>query len=691
MRHFLLELGVEEMPTAYLDVLRRALGDGVRTRLAERRLLAVDVKTWGTPRRLAIGGDVAERQSPARTRVKGPPLDRARDAAGEFTAAALGFARRLGIGTEALVAGEGAEAGYVVATVDEPEGLVDDLLPVVLEEAMAALNPPRTMRWAEDDRRFIRPVRWLVALLDDAVLPVAAFGLKSGRDSCGNRTDHPGRFSIGHAQEYEAAMRAHHVELSHDARAALIRTRGEQLAAEVGGSLFEYPGLVDEVADLVEWPVPFRGAFEREALSLPAPILETAMAHHQRFFPVRDAEDRITNAFVGVRNGEGLDLSAVVRGNEKVLAARLFDARFFFEEDRRRPLESRVRDLDRVVLHERLGTLGDKRRRLEALCESAPSLLGLDPDRAALAVRAARLCKTDLLTHVVGEFPELQGTMGGLYAALDGEEPEVAAAVSDQYHPAGPEDRLPSGAIPQTLSLLDRLDTLAGMEAKGLYPTGSQDPFGFRRVGLGLARLLMEGDALGSVALDPLLECALGLWGGEGERGGTEARERLKEFLGARVKGYFAGRVRADVVDAVLHGRENWDSLPDRLRELDRRLAVGDFELMAATFKRATNLAGQAPPALLDRYSDPAEEALSNAVRRATAAHNGMAARGSEYWRSYWERVRDLYEPLDHFLEAVLVMDPDPPVRARRLGLLAAVADFARRGADLQRITGERG
>ncbi len=688
MKYFLLEMGVEEIPTAYLGALTRSLGDGVRARLSEQRLPFADVQAHGTPRRLAVFGEVAERQEPRRRQVKGPPLDRARDAGGGFTAAALGFARRLGLGTDALMAGEGVEAGYIVATVDEPEAAAHDLLPALLQEAMAALNPPRSMRWAADDRRFIRPVRWLVALLDETVLPVAAFGLEAGRVTYGNRTDYPDPFALGHAREYRAALSAHRVELTHDTRAARIRAGGGSLAAEVGGSLFEYPGLLDEVADLVEWPVPFRGEFERAALALPAPILETAMAHHQRFFPVRSAEGRIDNAFVGVRNGEGLDLSRVIRGNEKVLQARLADARFFFDDDRRRPLAARVADLDQVVLHERLGTLGDKRRRLERLCERADSLLGLSPAEVGQAVRAATLAKADLLTRMVGEFPELQGTMGGIYATQDGEDPVVAEAVSGQYHPAGPEDGLPGGRVPQALALLDRLDTLAGMEVQGLYPTGSQDPFGFRRLGLGLARILMEGGALSPVPLDSLLDQALELWSGGAPR--AEARERLKEFLGARVKGYFSGKVRADVVDAVLHGREGWNSLPDRLRELDRRLAAGDFEVMAAIFKRATNLAGEAPPALVDHYPDPSEEALSAALRRATA-EGGSAARGGQYWRAYWERVKDLYEPLDQFLEAVLVMDPDPPVRARRLGLLAAVADFVSRGADLQRITGERG
>ncbi|MGC8486918.1 MAG: glycine--tRNA ligase subunit beta [Clostridia bacterium] len=681
MRHFLLEMGVEEIPTAYLGVLTDELGSAVRAGLLSRRLPSEELHAAGTPRRLAVYGRVAERQQAARRRVKGPPLERARGSDGAYTPAAEGFARRLGIPVAALEVGEGTDAGYVVATVDEPETAVEELLPALLEEAMASLHPARNMRWANDDTRFIRPVRWLVALLDDAVLPVTAFGLRADRTSYGNRTDYPGPFAIAHARTYSEELKARHVELHHADRTRRIRERGVELAGEVHGTLALYPGLLDEVADLVEWPVPFRGTFDAAALTVPAEILETAMVHHQRYFPVMSGPNTLHHAFVGVRNGEGIDLSGVIRGNEKVLSARLADARFFYDEDLGVRLESRVADLDRVVFHQALGTLGDKRRRMEEIAGALAAPLGLSEGARADLLRAAALAKTDLLTHVVGEFPELQGTMGGVYAVIQGEPPAVADALRGQYHPAGPDDDLPDGVVSQALALVDRLDTLAGMQARGLLPTGSEDPFGFRRQGLGLARLLMEGE-LAAVQVRELLAVAFSVW----EAHDLGLVDALLEFLRARLRGYLTARARTDVVDAVLHGEAPWGTLKARLDELTRRIAEGDFDAMAVTFKRVKNLTAGVAPHLHDQYPQPDEAALHAALAQALAEDQGDAGD-----RRYWDRVTALYEPVADFFDRVLVMDPDPVVRQRRLGLLAAVGEFLGRGADLSRITGERG
>jgi glycyl-tRNA synthetase beta chain len=679
-RAFALELGVEEMPSRFVpdlvDQLHRLLAEAFQ----RHRLPHADLWVDATPRRLWAVGQVEERQEASARRVKGPPLDRARLPDGSWSPAALGFARRVGLAPEALAPGDGPEEGYLVATVTDPADPADKVLPAVWQDAVAGLEVPRTMRWNAGDARFVRPVRWVLALLDDEVLAVEMFGLKAGRLTFGNRTDHPEAVAVSRAEEYLPTLERLKVEATTAARRRRIEDGAARLAAEVGGRSVLPPALLAEVADLVEWPVPFLGRFDVEFLRVPAPVLETAMMHHQRYFPVR-GEEGLLPAFVGVRNGEGTRLDQVVAGNEKVLRARLADARFFFAEDQKRSLEDRVDALDGVVFHAQLGTYGDKRRRLERLAEKAAPILGLDAAETRALRRAATLAKADLLTHVVGEFPELQGVMGGIYARLDGEADWVAAALADQYHPDGADDRLPEGRVAQGLALLDRLDTLAGFERAGLRPRGSEDPFALRRAALGVLRLVTEGN-LPAVDLDALVELALE------EYGDVEAEHRLGvvEFVLARARAYWGASYRADVVEAAIAGTAPLTSLPARLSQLAARLGRPEFETLATTYKRAAHLAGSAAPDRRDRYPEAAEQQLARALEAAERAAGGDAADDP-----YWEAAVALGPAVAHFFDQVLVMDPDPDVRARRLGLLAAVAAFLRRGADLSRITGERG
>ena len=678
---FALELGVEEMPSGVMPDLVRQLDAALTEALTRHRLACRDLAVDASPRRLWATGHVAARQEAELRVVKGPPLERARQADGSWSAAAAGFARRVGLPVDALAEGEGDERGYLVATVVSPTEPADRVLARLWHEAAGALTAPRTMRWTEHDWRFVRPVRWILALVGDAVLDVSEFGLKADARTYGNRTDHPGPVAVGRADQYRPALMAAGVELSTAERRRRIRDGGEALAQTVGGRLAVHPGLLEEVANLVEWPTPFLGHFDPEFLTVPAPVLETAMVHHQRYFPIRDEAGRLLPAFVGVRNGEGVDLAQVRAGNEKVLRARLADARFFYAEDRKRPLADRVTDLDGVVFHGRLGTYGDKRRRMRALAEAVGPDLGLDAGEMEALATAVDLAKADLLTRVVGEFPELEGIMGGVYARQEGVSAQVADAVAEQYHPEGPEDRLPAGRVGQALALLDRLDTLAGFQRAGLKPRGSEDPFALRRAGLGVVRLLMEG-ALAPVDLGDLVRAALFVH----EADDPAVAEDLADFLRARARGYWTGRFRGDVIEAALAGSAPLASLPQRLAALAERLDRDDFTTLVVAFKRASHLSRGTPPASGGQYSDPAERALGEALAQARAASDPLAA-----GQAYWDAATALGAPVDRFFADVLVMDPDPAVRARRLGLLAAVAEFLRRGADLGRITGERG
>lgn len=676
MRSFVLELGVEEIPSAYLRGLMANLYTGAEQALKKARLEVEDMVADGTPRRLSLRGQVAERQTPLVESRRGPAIKVGLDAEGRPTPAAYGFARRVGVSPDALTPGEGVDANYLVAVVESPVEEVSQVLPRVFEAIVLSLAPPRSMRWASTDVRFIRPVRWVLALLEEEVMPVTLFERGADRVTYGNRTDHPGPVTVDQAKLYVRALTGAGVELSRDARKGRILAGGEDLASAAGGHLEGSEELLDEVADLVEWPVPFLGHFDREYLDLPAPVLTTTMEKHQRYFPV-SGESGLLPVFVGVRNGQGEDLAQVVAGNERVLKARLEDARFFYQEDLKSSLEERLPKISAQIYQAGLGTYGDKIARMRNLARAVAPRVGLMDDEAALLDRATWLAKADLVSHVVGEFPELQGVMGGHYAGQQGEPTVVVEAIADQYHPASAQDRLPDTRVGQVLALVDRLDNLAGAEVAALRPTGSEDPFALRRQALGVARILMAGDLTG-VAPEDVVGLALAEYGSEY----TRAVPSVVEFIRARIRAWLSDEYRVDLVDACLMAQATWDSLLLRVQHLAGWSGASEFEQVLTTFKRVINLAKDNTPRLLADYPDERERQLADRVREAmdTAAS----------WDLYWKGCASLSEPVSQFMQAVLVMDPDPSVRARRLSLLAMVGQFLLRGADLTRVTGER-
>lgn len=676
MRSFVLELGVEEIPSAYLRELIANLSKGAQDAFQKARLDVQNLRAEGTPRRLSVRGQVAERQSPLVETRRGPAVKVGLDAQQQLTPAAHGFARRVGVSPDALRPGEGPDANYLVAVVESPIDEAAQVLPRVFETLVLTLAPPRSMRWSASDTRFIRPVRWVLALLDGDVVPVTLFERRSDRVTYGNRTDHPGPVALDHAAGYLEALTASGVELSRDTRKGRILAGGEDLAAAAGGHLQGSDELLEEVADLVEWPVPFLGHFDSTYLDLPAPILTTTMEKHQRYFPVA-GEGTLLPVFVGVRNGQGEDLAQVVAGNERVLKARLEDARFFYEEDLKSSLQDRLPKISAQIYQGGLGTYGDKIARMRNLAQAVAPRVGLMEDETRFLDRATWLSKADLASHVVGEFPELQGVMGGIYAGLQGEPPEVQEAIADQYHPASAQDRLPNTRVGQVLALLDRLDNLAGAEVAALKPTGSEDPYALRRQALGLARILMAGDLTG-ITPEDLVRLALAEYGPEH----TAAVPGVVEFIRARIRAWLSEAYRVDLVDACLMAQATWDSLLLRVQHLAGWSGAPEFERVLTTFKRVINLAQDHTPHLVDDYPDENERRLADQVRE--------AMNSATSWDLYWKGCAALSEPVSQFMEAVLVMDPDPAVRTRRLSLLATVGQFLLRGADLTRVTGER-
>ena len=669
MRPFVVELGVEEIPTSYLPAMIAGLREGLTAALARERLVAGALTVDGTPRRLAAWGTVPERQAGERRRLSGPPLGVAYRE-GVPTPAAVGFARRAGVEVGAL----GSDGERVVAEVDAPVEDARIVLARLLPGVLEGLEVPRPMRWRDDEVRFARPVRWLLALLGDEVLPVSAFGLAAGRATCGNRTDHPEAVPIARAEDYAERLPLLGVMVSSSRRRQAVAEGARVLASEVGGEA-DNPLVVDEVADLVEWPTVFRGSFGTALLEVPDAIVTSAMVHHQRYLPVT-ADGALLPYFIGVRNGVGEALDAVVAGNERVLAARLADAAFFYAADRETSEAERRRRLMGMTYREGLGSYHDKVVRLAAAAAAWAGRLGLTGAESETLVRAASLAKLDLVTHVVGEFPELEGVMGGVYAAADGESAAVAEAIAGQYQPRTGADPLPPGRVGRALSLLDHLDDLVSGVALGVTATGSSDPFGQRRAALAVGRILVEG-GLGPVSHRALLADALERVGVSDPAPGVES---LVSLIESRLRSWLDAGLPGDVVDAALAAPADWASLSERLAMLRQFAGTARWGRVATAAKRVGRLsAGTEPAPPGGIHPEPAAEALASRLAALESA--------PPTWEAWPAAADSLVEPVAHLFNVLMVMDPDPEVRSRRLGLLAAVSAWFHRPLDWARVT----
>jgi glycyl-tRNA synthetase beta chain len=681
----LLEIGVEELPARFCVLGLEQIAARGEALLREARLGFTRSGALGTPRRLAwLVEHVAERQEDAATEVRGPARASAYDTEGRPTAAARGFARAQGLDPADLVLGTVGGREYVFARRLDPGRPAAEVLAALLPRLIASLEFPRTMRWGGADFRFPRPIRWVVALLGPDVVPCTVAGLQAGRTTFGHRALHPGPLQIGRPEAYVEALRGAGVLVEPTERQKRIRAGVHEAVSAVGGRPRVNEDLLEEVTHLCEFPTPFVGRFDPGALAVPDAVLVTVMRVHQRYFPVEDADGRLQPQFVGVRDGGTAGLAAVAAGNEKVLAARFADARFFYEDDCREPLAARLSRLDTVAFAEGLGSLADKTERVARL---GAALAGPAGAAAEIVERAARLSKADRLTHVVYELPELEGTMGGHYAARDGEPAAVAAAIGQHVLPRAAGDALPESVEGRVLAVADRLDSLAGHFLRGRVPTGSADPLGLRRAGSATVRILEEAGwdlDLG----ETVRAAARGYPAGTGDAAAVGA---LEEFLQGRLRARLeeAG-FRHDVVDAVLAaGAGSVAGAVSRCRALQDAVEAPGWEDVITAWRRAANIARGAEPAGAVPAAPgglPAERALAEALDVARGrAERAQAARDHA---GVLEAVGTLRPAVDAMLEAVLVMDPDPGIRARRLGLLRGVAALPRPVADLGRLSG---
>jgi glycyl-tRNA synthetase beta chain len=693
-RDFLVELGTEELPPLALKTLMIAFADGIRAGLKEAGLThAHDIEQFATPRRLAVQvHELAEVQQTQSIKLKGPPVNAAFDQAGKPTMAATKFAEKCGVEVAALTRITEGKGEFVYFEGTRPGLTTMSLLPGIVQKSLDALPIPKRMRWGTSSAEFVRPVHWLVMLFGAEVVPAHILDTSAGKATRGHRFMAPDELVLKHPADYEATLREQgKVIANFAARRAQIRGQVAAAGIQLGGNALLDEELLDEVTALVEWPSAIAGDFEARFLELPREVLISTLQEHQRYFPVEGAGGKLLPHFITVSNIESREPAKVRAGNERVVRPRLSDAAFFFRQDRKQPLAARQAGLDAVTFQAKLGSVGDKVRRVATLAGEIALLI--DSNRAQ-AVRAAELAKCDLLSAMVGEFPELQGIMGSYYAAADGEPAEIATAIGEHYLPRGAGGALPASGAGVAVALADKLDTLAGIFAIGQKPSGTKDPFGLRRAAIGSLRILVEKNldldlrALTTRAVqlqpvsNPTIEAEL--W--------EYLLERLRAyFLDASNAGAIAG-VTTEMFDAVR--ASNPVSPLDfgaRLAALVKFLTLPEAASLTAANKRIANILKKAEgsgTATVDvtLLTEPAEKALHEALA-GIVADVDRALTKRDYGAAL-ARLATLRAAVDGFFDAVMVNAEDPNLRRNRLALLAQLRHHFTRIADLSCLPG---
>jgi len=718
----LIEIGTEELPPKTLDVLAAEFSDAIRRGLLVREIPFADSSkthqsqfagtyeakkeaTYCSPRRIAAYFPFVATMQPDRAEeVWGPPEKAALDASGKPTNALFGFAKKCGVDVSELVRLQKADGVYFGLSRIRKGKSTNALIPEILAEALKALPIPKPMRWGDHDYTFVRPAHWLVMLHGSDVVDGEILGLKSGRQSRGHRFHHPQPVHIADADSWLDAMRAAKVLADPAERRARVRDEVARVARETGGVPRLGDALLDEIANLTEWPVAIACAFDREFLAVPQEALVMTMETNQKFVPVFDAGGKLTEHFIGIANIESKDPAEIRKGYERVIRPRFADAKFFFDEDRKQKLDAYQDALKSVTYQQALGSVWDKCVRVAELARVIANRVGVD---AGLATRAAALSKCDLMTRMVGEFPELQGVMGRYYATSSGENADVASALDEFYAPRFAGDAIARGKIGQVLAVAERLDTLCGIFAVGMKPSGNKDPFALRRAALGLARTLIEGGlsidfaAQVSEALALLPESALAAGAPKGKDGKApafDAGERRASLL-ADIQEFVFDRLRAYYVDQGISA-EAFEAVrvlaPSDLTDFDRRLrAVVEFaklpeaQSLAAANKRIGNIlrqagdvgAGDIDSALVE---SGAEQDLLAALRSAEIDIAPLAK--ARDYVGLLKRLASLREPVDRFFDGVMVMVDDPAKRTNRLRLLARLRGLFLRVADISML-----
>lgn len=682
-KNLLLEIGTEEIPAHAMPPILNQLKDLAEKNLKESRINFGAVETFGTPRRLTLlVKAVAENQADVEEEKRGPSVKIAIDAAGNFTKAAVGFARGQKVNPENLI----TKDGYIYAVIHEKGKSSAEIFQTLLPKIICELSFPNNMHWGNLDFKFIRPLRWIVALFGAEIISFEVANVKSGKTSRGHRTLSDGDFEINSADSYIFDCEKHFVIVDQNKRRAMIVEQIEKVATARGGKAEISDELLEEVLYLVEYPTALSGDFETKYLKLPPEAVITPMRDHQRYFPVKTADGKLMPIFITVRNGGSDYLEIVQHGNERVLKARLEDAQFFFNEDRKKTLDEHREKLKTVVFQEGLGSVYEKTERLVKLSEKICELLGdkISADDKKNVLRAAEISKADLVTGMVTEFTELQGVMGREYAKLDGETLEVATAIDEHYMPRFAGDSQPKTTAGKILSLADKIDNLVATFSRGLIPTGSQDPFALRRQALGIVNLLNE--AHWAISISKIVELAMDLLKVTDNVEREKIQNDVAEFMRLRVKNFLSNTTRYDVIDAVIGNVDDIYILTLKTAALENFLQTPDAVKNIQSFVRVSNLAKKSDSAAVDEtlIKLEAEQKLYQAFNAVKVVAGELV--NKKDFNGALDAAKKLSAPIDNFFDSVMVMDENLDIRKNRLALLKSIDNLLAEIADFSKL-----
>ncbi|MCY7782668.1 MULTISPECIES: glycine--tRNA ligase subunit beta [unclassified Bacillus (in: firmicutes)] len=670
----LLEIGLEEMPARFLNESMVQLGEKLTGWLKEKNITHGEVKLFNTPRRLAVlVKDVAEKQDDIKEEAKGPAKKIALDADGNWTKAAIGFSKGQGADVNDLYIKEVKGTEYVFVQKFQAGQETKSLLPE-LSGLVTSLHFPKNMRWGNEDLRYIRPIKWIVALFGQDVIPFSITNVESGRTTQGHRfLGH--EVSIESPSAYEEQLKEQHVIADPNVRKQMIQTQLETMAAENNWSIPVDEDLLEEVNHLVEYPTALYGSFESEFLSIPEEVLVTTMKEHQRYFPVKDKNGDLLPHFITVRNGNSHAIENVARGNEKVLRARLSDASFFYKEDQKLNIDANVKKLENIVFHEELGSLADKVRRVTSIAEKLAVRLQADEDTLKHVKRAAEISKFDLVTHMIYEFPELQGIMGEKYARMLGEDEAVAAAVNEHYMPRSAGGKTPSTFTGAVVAMADKLDTIASFFSIGVIPTGSQDPYGLRRQASGIVAILLDRNW--GISFEELLTFVQ-----------TDKENELLDFFTQRLKYVLnAEQIRHDVIDAVLESSELEPySALHKAQVLEQKLGAPGFKETAEALGRVISISkkgvrGDIQPEL---FENEYEANLFEAYKK--VKQNLQESFSKKDYEAALASLAALKEPIDTYFDHTMVIADNETLKANRLAQMVSLADEIKSFANMNAL-----
>lgn len=664
-KDLLFEIGAEEIPAGFMPSILQQLQDLTAQKLQDAHLPFGTVTTYGTPRRVAVlVKDLADQSADISERHKGPSVSIAYDADGNATKAAIGFARGKGLDVADLV----VEDGYIFAETTSKGVSAEDIVKEILPQLISGLNFPKSMHWGNLDDKFVRPVRWLVALLDDQVIPVEFATVQSGNVSRGHRFLGESEFVIANPADYVATLEKNFVMVDQNKRREVIKEQLFAIAAEKNADIVWDDDLLEEILYLVEWPTALCGGFEDSYLALPDAAIITPMKDHQRYFPLMSKDGKLLPMFLTVRNGNDKSIEVVQVGNERVLRARLDDAKFFFNEDRKKALIDREEGLTKIVFQEGLGNLADKTKRLLELGRVFGEACELDEDAAVELERATLLAKTDLTTGMVTEFTELQGVMGKEYALLDGESPEVAEAIFEQYLPRFAGDVLPKTDTGKVLSIIDKVDNLVATFSRGLIPTGSQDPYALRRQTIGILNILLESKW--NVNLGPIFVAAMNLLNVPADKQ-AELQGQLEEFFTLRLKNIYLDRqIPHHVIDLLLSNTALSVADAEGLANAVMNNRIDENVELVQAYTRMYNLVKDVTYTGVDesKLVEDAEKALFADATKAAAV--SQEAWDNMDYAGVVAVPATLVDSINKFFEDVMVMDKDEVIKANRLQLV---------------------